>query len=151
MLQYWSECLHHQAMYLWLYSSLTMLQLHPYLILHPKPLPSLGPFHPLTPTSLSPFILTHLPTYPWTPTTPTHPLLDHHDPLNLHHPLDPYHPYPPTDPPPWIPSPPGRVLCTVLVTIPWAGPPSLIDSLMTDNQYSSQRSGNPLCIKGIPY
>ena len=44
-------------------------------------------------------------------------------------PTHPWTPYLPTHPPPGPPPPPGRVLCTVLVTIPWVGPPSLIDSI----------------------
>ena len=43
--------------------------------------------------------------------------------LEPHHPLQPYtHPDS------------GRVLCTVLVTIPWAGPPSLIEFHSRDNK-----------------
>ena len=59
------------------------------------------------------------------PTTP-YPLTPPPDP---HHPIPPWPPLPPTPDPhhPLPPPPNGRVLCTVLVTIPWAGPLSLIE------------------------
>ena len=49
----------------------------------------------------------------------------------------PLTPSPPDPPPPTptllIRATHGRVLCTVLVTIPWAGPPSLIEFHSIDN------------------
>ena len=44
-------------------------------------------------------------------------------------PPDPHHPL--SQPPP------GRVLCTVLVTIPWAGPLSLIEFHSIDNKQTN--------------
>ena len=86
---------------------------------------------------------------PWTPTThvPSHPYLPRPTALGPLHLLDSHTPTPPhpsrspgppntsTLSPPWTPhpfdpytlTPPGRVLCTVLVTIPWAEPPSLVE------------------------
>ena len=55
--------------------------------------------------------------------------------LLLPNPLGPHQPlYPHTHPPPGSPPPPGRILCTVLVTIPWAGPHSLIEFNSIDNK-----------------
>ena len=45
---------------------------------------------------------------------------------------------PPPTPPPGPPPPHGRVLCTVLVTIPLAGPSSLIEF------YSRDKYGIPI-------
>ena len=99
----------------------------------PKPqTPSPPTPHPLTPT---------IP-YPLTPT----PIPDPHYPLT------------PPPLPPWPPPPPGRVLCTVLVTIPWAGPLSLIEFHSIDKKasyhstyfytlYMRKPNGSILCLK----
>ena len=78
----------------------------------------------------------HTPPTPWNPTT------------SYSTPPDPHHPYTPTHPPPGPPPPPGRVLCTVLITIPWAGPPSLIEFHSIDNNKIST-SSTCFCLSAV--
>ena len=105
----------------------------------PGPLPHptywpLDPHYPYLPTPGPPSPPTHppldphnpLPTHLWTPTTPTHPPLD----------PQPHTTHPPT---------PDRVLCTVLVTIPWAGPPSLISIPAIDKKMTTWNTISPRC------
>ena len=87
------------------------------------------PHHPWPPSPPTPTPWPHHPPHPWPPPSPT--------PWPPTTP-DPHHPYPltPTTPTPWPhhpwpQPPPGRVLCTVLVTIPWAG---LLGFHSIDNQ-----------------
>ena len=103
----------------------------------PSPRPPIAlPTHPSTPPPPihPPFYpTTNYPLTHWTPTTPYPPT-----PRPLLPPILPPEPppalHPPTHPPPGPPLPPGRVLCTVLITIPGAGPPSLIKFHSIDNE-----------------
>ena len=71
-------------------------------------------------------------------TTAPHPLQLHI--TWIHTPLDPLPPRPQhLD---HIPVSPNRVLCTVLVTIPWAGPPSVIEFHSMDNKICVNRDKN---------
>ena len=99
-------------------------------LLHNAPPPDPKQPYPLPP--LPPTTTTHLTPPPPTPWPPPHPAPHHpypHNPIPLtpttpypHHPLPLLQPPPPDPHHTLPPPPPGRVLCTVLVTIPWAGP-----------------------------
>ena len=97
-------------------------------------LPDLPPLPPLDPHLTSPHPTTPGPKllHPLhNPTTPETPPSSRRCPLDQPPQQPPRLPTPPFPSPPLVP--PGTVLCIVLVTIPWAGPPSHIDFHSMDN------------------
>ena len=131
----WTRSSENKSMYKDKISTFDLLLLdphsaHPYPLdsHHPGPLPSQPPqplvSHPPNPLTPSPLDPTHQPSLPSPPLDPYH-LDPHYPPWIPTH--EPTLPPPLTHPlPPWSLPPLGIVLCTVLVIIPWAGPPSLI-------------------------